>query len=172
MVVKAILDTDMRQHSSIVSSLNQRNESSAPGTGLAESANGLLKWDRESDNDRLQLAGAIVHCSDLSGQAMPQHIARQWGSRVITEFRAQCALEDRLGLPVTSFMMGLDDPARQAELQIGFVSHVVLPMWRSMSMLFPPMSEAVSNCEANLKIYKDDLVRAKQRKNSKPLASH
>ena len=69
---------------------------------------------------------------------------------------------------MTSFMMGLDDPARQAELQIGFVSHVVLPMWRSMSALFPPMSEAVANCEANLEVYKDDLVRAKQRKNSKP----
>ena len=117
LVVKAILDTDMRQHSSIVSSLNQRNESTASGKGLAEPAGGLLKWDRDSDNDRLQLAGAIVHCSDLSGQAMPQSIARQWGSRVITEFRAQCTLEERLGLPVTSFMMGLDDPARQAELQ-------------------------------------------------------
>ena len=167
MIVSGILSTDMTHHRDIVAKLDQRCERcikmppSAPdGVGSSSSSSGLpMPFSRDCEEDRLELVSAVVHSSDLSGQAMPAHIARKWGAKVIDEFRAQASLEARLELPVTEFMTGLENKSRQAQLQIGFVSHVVLPLWRAMATLYPSLTEAVKHCEQSLRLYQEDAAK-------------
>jgi len=53
----------------------------------------LLPFDRTSDSDRNELVAVIVHTADLSGQAYPSAISRNWNARIVQEFRAQACLD-------------------------------------------------------------------------------
>lgn len=91
----------------------------------------------------------LVHAADLSGQAYPPAVARQWGERVVREFREQAAKERRHGLPVAPFMAELDTPSQVAKLQLSFIDNVVLPLWEAVSELLPGLRDPLDNLYAN-----------------------
>lgn len=97
-----------------------------------------LPFQPGSDSDRDELVAAIVHAADLSGQAYPLTVSRNWGTRVIAEFRAQAAAERAVGLTPAPFMDNLQSPLHAARLQASFVSSIVLPLWQALGDLFPP----------------------------------
>lgn len=71
----------------------------------------LDAFDRTSEDDRLELAGIVVHLGDLSGQLYPKHLAVRWGNMVSQEFRAQVEKEQELGLASSPVMQGLETEA-------------------------------------------------------------
>ena len=102
---------------------------------------------------RKALLGHIVHCADLSGQIFHLELALKWGERCVSEFRHQALKETQLGLPVTPFMEGLDDELRAMKLQQGFVSNIVLPLWKALAACFPKLSHLVMQGERNSEYY-------------------
>ena len=82
--------------------------------------------------DRQLLVSAIVHTCDLSGQAYGEVVSAEWSRRIATEFRNQALREQELGLPVTPFMANLSTPLQVAKLQYGFMTFVVVPLWRAV----------------------------------------
>ena len=166
LVFKGVMSTDMGNHKRIVTSLKSRSErltaakpsedaaASAPSCGL-ETA-----YDFGNEEDRLEIVEAIVHAADLSGQALPQAVAYEFGRRVLKEFHSQSQREKRDHLPVTAFMTNLDDVLVQAKVQLGFLNYVVEPLWNSLSCILPQIKsrhEAV--LERLAEIHFDDLER-------------
>ncbi|RYG50213.1 hypothetical protein EON67_05690 [archaeon] len=105
----------------------------------------ILPFDRDADDDRLQLVCTLVHTADLSGHAYVSTVSRNWNARILSEFRAQATKERAQGLPVAPFMANLDTPLQCARLQLSFVSNIVLPLWRSVSELLPGLAEPLAN---------------------------
>ena len=75
------------------------------------------------------------------------------------EFDLQSKKEAELGLPVTPFMSGLDDELKIQQLQFGFVSNIVLPLWASVAACFPNTQPALDQLRLGEKMYSD---RAKE----------
>lgn len=123
----------------------------------------LQYFDRGIASDREQLVCAIVHTSDLVGQALPLHLAKGWGAAVLAEFSEQSRMEKQLRLPLTPFMVDLHIPKRQADLQAGFVANIVLPLWQAMAVMFPGLSGCVRECEANHAFYTAQKEEAAQK---------
>ena len=91
----------------------------------------------DSAADRLFLVGLLVHAADLSGQGMCRETAYFFGRGVLREFHAQYDEECAQGLPLSTFMQGLETHLGQAKAQLGFLSFVVAPMWRQDSTAAP-----------------------------------
>jgi hypothetical protein len=91
----------------------------------------------DSAADRLFLVGLLVHAADLSGQGMCRETAYFFGHGVLREFHAQYDRECAQGLPLSTFMQGLETHLGQAKAQLGFLSFVVAPMWRQDSTAAP-----------------------------------
>ncbi|CAN0456998.1 unnamed protein product, partial [Ectocarpus sp. 8 AP-2014] len=64
----------------------------------------ILSVDKAED--RLFLTKTILHCADLSGQLLDNHLALEWGRRILDEFRLQARLEANTGLPRTTVASG------------------------------------------------------------------
>jgi hypothetical protein len=70
-----------------------------------------------------------------------------------------------MGLPVLSYMM-IPDEIAQCKNEIGFTTHVVAPMWRSLADLYPNVHFLVDNLERNLSSWKKFLEEAENRAQS------
>ncbi len=97
--------------------------------------------------------------ADLSGQAYGAKVSRQWGDRIVTEFRQQAEKERSAGLPVMQFMAELDTPHHIAKLQHSFITNITLPLWQRVSELFSGLEEPVANLQANRLVYEAELVK-------------
>ncbi|CAE7722770.1 Pde9a [Symbiodinium microadriaticum] len=69
------------------------------------------------------------------------------------EFSNQCEKEKALGLPVTTFMDGLDDELQRMRLQHGFVGNIVIPLWTALATCFPSLSHTTIQAQANNDYY-------------------
>jgi hypothetical protein len=101
-----------------------------------------------------------VRCSaDLSGQAYGTKVSRQWGDRIVAEFRQQAEKERAAGLPVMQFMAELDTPHQIAKLQHSFITNITLPLWQRLSELFSGLEEPVANLQSNRLLQEAELVK-------------
>ena len=166
LVFKGVMSTDMGNHKRIVTSLEGRLErlTAAQPSGDAgatdPSCDLETAYDFGNEEDRIEIVEAIVHAADLSGQALPQAVAYEFGRRVLKEFHSQSLQEKRDNLPVTAFMTNLDDVLVQAKVQLGFLNYVVEPLWNSLSCILPQIKsrhEAVLERIAEINF--DDLER-------------
>ena len=166
LVFKGVMSTDMGNHKRIVTSLEGRLErlTAAQPSGDAgatdPSCDLETAYDFGNEEDRIEIVEAIVHAADLSGQALPQAVAYEFGRRVLKEFHSQSLQEKRDNLPVTAFMTNLDDVLVQAKVQLGFLNYVVEPLWNSLSCILPQIKsrhEAVLERVAEINF--DDLER-------------
>lgn len=177
LVFEGIMATDMQNHKAIVSALSERCDQlseqlagvdsqpagdrkspvspvhfsgrkvSLSSSSLVDSPS-LLVYDVHKESDRLELVKAIVHASDLSGQAMEPEVAYSFGKGVLAEFHQQATREAQEKLPETPFMKNLDDTLQQAKAQLGFINFVVEPLWNNLCCIFPeikPRHQAVLN---------------------------
>lgn len=151
LVIASILDTDMSRHFTHITELDRRAEAATP-------------FKADDLAERAHLAGVVVHCADLSGQALPNPQAITWSSMVVQEFKRQAALETELGLTPAPHMSGMDDPLRATKLQENFVGHVLLPLLRSASRCLPEVgafAKMTSYAESNLEYFRDKAAAMK-----------
>ncbi len=148
MIIELILKTDMANHFDMIKNMQLMADKIDTESGDYFSI--------DNDDHRMELAGLVVHCADLSNPAYPHfEMTRQWCFRVCEEFSKQAALEESMGLPVTPFMEGLSSERNIAKLQIGFVNYVILPLWKVTGLLFPKSAQQSLNCVNNVKRWQD-----------------
>lgn len=133
-MITCVMATDMSRHFQQVEYLNQWVHSNAV---LASSA------------ERMKLAGVILHCADIGAQTQKASVSLKWSQAVLDEFRAQATKEIALGLPETPFMQGLNDELVCMQLQQGFVTNIVIPLWTVLAQVFPELEYAVGQAACN-----------------------
>lgn len=136
----AIMSTDMALHFGLMDILEKHSKLSPT-------------FNKASFEDRKTLVGLIVHCADLSGQALTLDLAQFWGTRVTQEFINQSNKESELGLPLSPFMLGLDNELVKMKMQVGFVTTFIIPQWTLMSMIVPALHAQAMQSTANRDFY-------------------
>lgn len=131
------------------------------GAKLSRHGPGLraLPFDRTKEEDRLELAGIVVHLGDLSGQLYPKHLAVRWGNMVSQEFRAQVEEENKRGLSSSPVMKGLETELGVYKSQCGFIQFVLLPLWQNALEVLPGLREPVQQLKSNLMFYQTESKR-------------
>jgi len=149
MVHGGIMATDMQIHKQIVSSLSSRRDklSEVNVDPSLSQDRAMTVYDATSPADRLELFKAVVHCADLSGQAMDAPVAYSFGKAVLEEFHQQAKRERMENLQESAFMKDLHEPLAQAKTQLGFLHYVVGPLWKCMADLFPQVTSQYERIE-------------------------
>ncbi len=73
--------------------------------------------------------------------------------------------EGKLGIPVTTYMMGLDKVPTMAKQEMQFVNVIIKPLWTVVNDFFNgELKECVENCQENIKkwdeVYKQSIEEA------------
>lgn len=149
LIISTILATDMSKHFGMIGDMNARFDE------MVEVPLG------SKDNDKLNLAEMLIHTADLCNSTKSFDMLYKWSKQVNQEFTAQVADEKRLGIPVTEFMQGLDDPKVYFKNELGFNKFVVLPLWVCIDKwLNPHIKIAMQNLENNVARFQEESDRA------------
>ena len=93
----------------------------------------------------------LIHCADLYSASKEFPIAQEWSTRINKEFTNQTLDEKAQGLPVTSYMLGLENLQTMARQEINFIKAIIKPLWVSVNdFLDKEIPESVQNCEDNI----------------------
>lgn len=131
-MIAGILATDMKHHGQHVQLLQELE----------------LQPDKPARQCQF-IVELLLHTADIGNALMPLDIASRWNTAIAHEFAAQAEDEERLGLPVTGFMVGLRDPAAAAKSQLGFIDFVLQPLATSLFRQFSGLSEPHEYLECN-----------------------
>lgn len=171
-ILKCILGTDMSKHFLLLENLMNRvgrakNKDISMGSSehdksfgrlssaSASSSTGML-FDRHDDGDRLELLEMIVHTADLSGQASPYEEAKQWGDKVISEFKDERLQHEKEGFSPPAFMDGIDSRYDELMLQSSFIKNIVQPLWEWMHEALGSLDEPVEYLQRNREKYEKE----------------
>jgi high affinity cGMP-specific 3',5'-cyclic phosphodiesterase 9 len=124
-MIDLILATDMSRHSAL---MNQ-------WTAILDSG-----FDYGKEDHRNMLKMMVLKCCDISNEVRPAEVAEPWLDCLLEEYFQQSDREKLEGLPVAPFMDR--DKVTKSSAQIGFIRFVLLPLFESMSRLFPQLEEA------------------------------
>ena len=80
--------------------------------------------------------------------------------KINQEFTNQVKNEKDIGIPVTAYMMNLDDPTIMAKQEMQFIKVIQKPLWEKVNIfLEDKMKDQYNSCEENIKqwekIYKN-----------------
>ena len=147
----AILSTDMVVHAKLLSNLDNLE----PETFSALSQGGQC----QSSIVDLYIE-TVLHTADLSTNPLGLDQAVEWGRRCLTEFSRQARMEEANNIPVTPFMVGLEQEKLMAKTQYGFCFYVVKPWFQALEK-FPifQMEEPLENLQVTIKYYEDLMTK-------------
>lgn len=72
----------------------------------------------------------LIHTADYSGNVQEFEISKVWSQLINEEFIQQFNEELDKQIPITSFYKGLDYLHYFAKNEIGFISFIVLPLYK------------------------------------------
>ena len=108
-----------------------------------------------SQDDKKLICVAIVHTCDLYAPAKSKEQSLIWNNKINQEFMNQVREEEREGLPITSFLVGLDNMKIRAKNETSFIEFIVMPLWKSLNEFFDgKLEELITNCENNKQYWK------------------
>ncbi len=142
-IIGCILATDLAVHSSIVSELSAKVESG-------------VKWNGESEAERLLLMKCIVKVADISNVARKwDGPGFKWACRVTEEFFNQGDLEHSMGLDVARF--NDRNATTLYKNSVSFMDYVASPLFASLGKLHPKLyQQVVSILYSNTAICKSE----------------
>ena len=112
------------------------------------------------EDDKRNAGSVLMHCADLSNATKPYDMLLVWSKKVNEEFAAQVESERALGLPVTEFMLKLDEPKVFYKNELNFNKFVVAPMWECINKWLSPHIEfAMGNLDDNVEMFEKELNR-------------
>ncbi|CBJ32977.1 conserved unknown protein [Ectocarpus siliculosus] len=120
----------------------------------------ILSVDKAED--RSFLTKTILHCADLSGQVLDNHLALEWGRRILDEFRLQARLEANTGLPRTTVASG--DLETTIKGQHFFAEKIVKPLWEPFVALFPKLKPLLKSLNRNCEYYRQEGLRLERQR--------
>ena len=146
-LVQAILATDMSVHGDLLARMNSR---------LANAEG----FSPDSVDDRRLLVAFLLHCADLCNPLKPHAVSRRIAIDLGREFAAQAELEAAAGLPV-SVMLSPSEVTR-ATNEVGFISAVVSPLYKTLAELAPPLAVCMQLVEANRQTWEEVISNARR----------
>ena len=102
---------------------------------------------------RRGLTNAIMHACDLSGQCVDLQVAVDWEARITEEFRNQAMLLKQKHKEVPRRLQDLEDARKRAGLQLGFIDHVLEPLWAQIARCMPAMEGLYENLTRVVRVY-------------------
>ncbi|XP_065839711.1 high affinity cGMP-specific 3',5'-cyclic phosphodiesterase 9A-like [Oscarella lobularis] len=124
-MIKLILGTDMAHHSEILGRFKDRTAS--------------FSFDNEEDMEVLKMM--LVKCCDISNEVRPTEVSEPWVDCLLEEYFNQGDREKREGLPVAPLMDR--DKMTKPSAQIGFIKYVLIPLFQTVSKLFPQLEDTM-----------------------------
>ncbi|KAF6385287.1 phosphodiesterase 9A [Rhinolophus ferrumequinum] len=122
-MITLILATDMARHAEIVDSFKEKMEN----------------FDYSNEEHLTLLKMILIKCCDISNEVRPMEVAEPWVDCLLEEYFMQSDREKSEGLPVAPFMDR--DKVTKATAQIGFIKFVLIPMFETVTKLFPVVEE-------------------------------
>ncbi|XP_060599476.1 high affinity cGMP-specific 3',5'-cyclic phosphodiesterase 9A-like isoform X1 [Ruditapes philippinarum] len=83
----------------------------------------------------------LIKCCDISNEVRPMEVSEPWVDCLLEEYFNQSDREKMEGLPVAPFMDR--DKVTKPTAQIGFIKFVLIPMFETVSKLFPQIDETM-----------------------------
>ncbi|XP_048202139.1 high affinity cGMP-specific 3',5'-cyclic phosphodiesterase 9A isoform X1 [Perognathus longimembris pacificus] len=122
-MITLILATDMARHAEIMDSFKEKMEN----------------FDYSNEEHMTLLKMILIKCCDISNEVRPMEVAEPWVDCLLEEYFMQSDREKSEGLPVAPFMDR--DKVTKATAQIGFIKFVLIPMFETVTKLFPVVKE-------------------------------
>uniref|UniRef100_A0A2K6KDB8 Phosphodiesterase n=1 Tax=Rhinopithecus bieti TaxID=61621 RepID=A0A2K6KDB8_RHIBE len=122
-MITLILATDMARHAEIMDSFKEKMEN----------------FDYSNEEHMTLLKMILIKCCDISNEVRPMEVAEPWVDCLLEEYFMQSDREKSEGLPVAPFMDR--DKVTKATAQIGFIKFVLIPMFETVTKLFPMVEE-------------------------------
>ncbi|XP_019328593.1 PREDICTED: high affinity cGMP-specific 3',5'-cyclic phosphodiesterase 9A isoform X2 [Aptenodytes forsteri] len=124
-IITLILATDMARHAEILDSFKEKMEN----------------FDYSNEEHMTCLKMVLIKCCDISNEVRPMEVAEPWVDRLLEEYFMQSDREKSEGLPVAPFMDR--DKVTKPTAQIGFLKFVLIPMFETVTKLFPEVEEVM-----------------------------
>ncbi|XP_006156420.1 high affinity cGMP-specific 3',5'-cyclic phosphodiesterase 9A isoform X1 [Tupaia chinensis] len=124
-MITLILATDMARHAEIMDSFKEKMEN----------------FDYSNEEHLTLLKMILIKCCDISNEVRPMEVAEPWVDCLLEEYFMQSDREKAEGLPVAPFMDR--DKVTKATAQIGFIKFVLIPMFETVTKLFPVVEDAM-----------------------------
>nr|KAF6478290.1 phosphodiesterase 9A [Molossus molossus] len=124
-MITLILATDMARHAEIMDSFKEKMEN----------------FDYSNEEHTTLLKMILIKCCDISNEVRPMEVAEPWVDCLLEEYFMQSDREKSEGLPVAPFMDR--DKVTKATAQIGFIKFVLIPMFETVTKLFPVVEESM-----------------------------
>ncbi|KAM9089027.1 high affinity cGMP-specific 3',5'-cyclic phosphodiesterase 9A isoform 4-T4 [Megaptera novaeangliae] len=118
-MITLILATDMARHAEIMDSFKEKMEN----------------FDYSNEEHMTLLKMILIKCCDISNEVRPVEVAEPWVDCLLEEYFMQSDREKSEGLPVAPFMDR--DKVTKATAQIGFIKFVLIPLFETVTKLFP-----------------------------------
>jgi hypothetical protein len=149
-LIEMVLATDMAKHDEQM----RRLDSHYAQCVLAEDGQ-VVEADWEILQRKFFFLSTILHAADISNPCKPRPIMVGWTERVLTEFWAQGDEEKSLGFDISPLCDRESGVRTVPKSQIGFVSFVVLPMYKALTKIIPEVDEALQLLHGNLAFWKE-----------------
>ncbi|XP_053420362.1 high affinity cGMP-specific 3',5'-cyclic phosphodiesterase 9A isoform X1 [Nycticebus coucang] len=124
-MITLILATDMARHAEIMDSFKEKMDN----------------FDYSNEEHMTLLKMILIKCCDISNEVRPMEVAEPWVDCLLEEYFMQSDREKSEGLPVAPFMDR--DKVTKATAQIGFIKFVLIPMFETVTKLFPVVEETM-----------------------------
>lgn len=115
-IIDSIMATDMAKHKPILEDFENKITEYQNATTL-------------SRDQQTKIAAVFTHICDLSGASKTYDIAFQWSNLVRKEFMKQVEDEKLNGLPITPFMVGLENELKFIKGELFFQKCIVLHLF-------------------------------------------
>uniref|UniRef100_K7GA03 Phosphodiesterase n=1 Tax=Pelodiscus sinensis TaxID=13735 RepID=K7GA03_PELSI len=124
-IITLILATDMARHAEILDSFKEKMDN----------------FDYSNEEHVTCLKMVLIKCCDISNEVRPMEVAEPWVDCLLEEYFMQSDREKSEGLPVAPFMDR--DKVTKPTAQIGFLKFVLIPMFETVTKLFPEVEEVM-----------------------------
>uniref|UniRef100_A0A8C0J8M2 High affinity cGMP-specific 3',5'-cyclic phosphodiesterase 9A n=1 Tax=Chelonoidis abingdonii TaxID=106734 RepID=A0A8C0J8M2_CHEAB len=124
-IITLILATDMARHAEILDSFKEKMDN----------------FDYSNEEHVTCLKMVLIKCCDTSNEVRPMEVAEPWVDCLLEEYFMQSDREKSEGLPVAPFMDR--DKVTKPTAQIGFLKFVLIPMFETVTKLFPEVDEVM-----------------------------
>lgn len=140
-IIQSIMSTDIKRHFTQLPEFKQKLDSG----DFNPYENG------ENIKDFLLMIGVLLHCCDLYTPALKWKDSVKWNMRLNKEFRDQSEEEAGKNIPLTPFLVGLDNTQKLANSEKYFITAIVTPLWLEVDrFLQGAIQNRLKNIEENL----------------------
>lgn len=106
----------------------------------------------EKEEKKLLLSGTVIHSMDLYTSTKNYPTYKKWSIKINNEFTQQVKEEERLEIPITTYMKDLDKNDILAKAELGFIRFIQKPLWKVLNeFLGNSLQVQMENIENNIK---------------------